>query len=100
MATRQRLRVYLDGIPIGDAEQTGGSLSFTYDEEYRSGPNATPSGRCRQVKPLSFALIRCCRARPRMVDLRARRRSCRGNRLAALVKRPSLAALLAITASD
>ena len=42
MATRQRLRVYLDGIPIGDAEQTGGSLSFTYDEEYRSEPNATP----------------------------------------------------------
>lgn len=42
MAMPQRLRVYLDGIPIGDAEQTGGSLSFTYDEEYRSDPTATP----------------------------------------------------------
>jgi serine/threonine-protein kinase HipA len=42
MAKSQRLRVYLDGDPIGYAEQSSGSLSFIYDEEYRSEPNATP----------------------------------------------------------
>ncbi len=42
MAQRRRLRVYLDGEAVGYAEQNSGSLSFTYDEEYRSRPNATP----------------------------------------------------------
>ncbi len=42
MAERQRLRVYLDGIPVGEVEQGAGSLSFTYDEEYRGDPDATP----------------------------------------------------------
>ena len=38
-------RVHLDGKPIGDAERTGGSLSFRYDEDYRSDPDATPVSR-------------------------------------------------------
>lgn len=42
MAKPQRLRVYLDGNPIGYAEQHSGNLSFEYDEEYRSQPDATP----------------------------------------------------------
>lgn len=52
MARPQRLRAYLGGIPIGDAEQTGGSLSFTYDEEYRSDQTATPLS---QSMPLTSA---------------------------------------------
>jgi serine/threonine-protein kinase HipA len=43
MAGSRRLRVFLDGIPIGHAEQSPqGQLSFTYDEEYRHDPEATP----------------------------------------------------------
>ena len=43
MAAVQRLRVYLDGTPIGTAEQTPqGALSFSYDEAYRNNPGSTP----------------------------------------------------------
>jgi serine/threonine-protein kinase HipA len=37
------LRVFLDGVPIGEVQQTTqGALSFTYDEDYRADPDATP----------------------------------------------------------
>ncbi len=42
MPTVQRLRVYLDGEPIGCVEQSSGTLTFTYDDHYRAEPNATP----------------------------------------------------------
>lgn len=43
MADTRRLRIYLDGTPIGTAEQTPqGGLSFAYDDDYRSDPEATP----------------------------------------------------------
>lgn len=44
MARVRQLRIYLDGVPIGTAEQTPqGALSFVYDEEYRLGDlEATP----------------------------------------------------------
>ncbi|MGH3274911.1 MAG: HipA N-terminal domain-containing protein [Streptosporangiaceae bacterium] len=43
MATPRHLDVYLDGIPIGAVEQgPQGALRFTYDEGYRTSPEATP----------------------------------------------------------
>lgn len=43
MSSTRRLRVYLDGTPVGTAEQTPqGALTFTYDEDYRAQPDATP----------------------------------------------------------
>lgn len=42
MITRQLL-VYLDGTLCGHLEQTsGGTLTFKYDDSYRSGPSPTP----------------------------------------------------------
>lgn len=38
-----RLRVFLDGVHIGEVEQTAqGALSFTYDEDYRADRDSTP----------------------------------------------------------
>lgn len=40
---RRSLRVYLDGTPIGDVEQSPqGALAFSYDAEYAADPDATP----------------------------------------------------------
>lgn len=42
-STPKLLDVYLDGVFIGQAEQSPqGALSFTYDAEYRQKPDATP----------------------------------------------------------
>ncbi|GLY33961.1 type II toxin-antitoxin system HipA family toxin [Kineosporia sp. NBRC 101731] len=43
MKSSQRLRVFLDGVPIGEARQTPqGALTFVYDEDYQADPHATP----------------------------------------------------------
>lgn len=42
-STPKVLDVYLDGVYIGQAEQSPqGALSFAYDDEYRQQPDATP----------------------------------------------------------
>jgi serine/threonine-protein kinase HipA len=43
MAAFKNLRVYLDGVHIGELRQSPqGALSFTYDDAYRIDPDATP----------------------------------------------------------
>lgn len=39
----EELDVYLDGVPVGTLTQNRhGALAFSYDEEYRASPAATP----------------------------------------------------------
>ena len=43
MPSTRTLVVYLDGTPIGELQQSPqGALSFTYHDEYRDDPDATP----------------------------------------------------------